>query len=910
MDINDIVTGINSKLEECRIVFWQDDESEFTDELENIKEALADQWTVINTDEISHLQVKYHVELVEPEKTFLLYGTRPLSKPELDWLYDVRVYSSQFFADKSSIIVSDLDINMQHRQFITDRKAFFNSKQRVEKLKRMLVSEATEQDLAMTMMSVVLKLDSVSAFSIINVLLDVHSESSDRSDRVIADFTKYGIDQAFWTMLLNEYGYFALGTWIGDEQNPTIEDFLYKLLSTDCAHGLVSGGLRTETSPFLSSLASNVLPLSTTSEKLSQLPENVQTLIRKTSSKRSNAITFVNNWRNHGAHNEDDSYRVVVERIQNSLEIGKLLAEVSDPEKLLHVQTFELVEQQIIKLLAKDLPAFSALNVSDWSTNRISGYWARVEPKYRYSYQSMRAARDFYALKQIYADGFEFETAAKMYKAYEDDIHKFDYHYRVFSENAIKLSRMGKDILKNTGLVDDINELYVDWYLHDVAIAWGKLIESESLLETWKLPGIKSQQNFYAESVKSIFEKSQTQKVVVIISDALRYEAALEIKDKVNNAKGDKNKFVASISSQLGVLPSYTQLGMGSLLPHEKMSAHLGKSVEYKIDGTPVHKHEDRCKVLGKHNSLAFKSNEVLNWNNDEGRKNIEGAQVIYIYHNVIDATGDSASTEDLTFDATRTTIEELHQLSARVMNKLNVTRVLITADHGFLFKMTDVTETDKTKLNNKPEGAVVSKKRYVIGKGLPSSDNYWKGLICNTSNVDPELGDSPEFLIPKGSNRFHFVGGARFIHGGAMPQEVCVPIVEIKRLKGEKAQDKYSKQKVGVVPLSNPIRIVSNIDSIHFLQSDKVGESHKQRDVEIWIEDPNGKRISSLETVIFASTSDNLDDRKVPVQVKLQGINFDKHIAYKLKVKDTDGSNSTTTHAVTINLAIEDDFF
>lgn len=142
------------------------------------------------------------------------------------------------------------------------------------------------------------------------------------------------------------------------------------------------------------------------------------------------------------------------------------------------------------------------------------------------------------------------------------------------------------------------------------------------------------------------------------------------------------------------------------------------------------------------------------------------------------------------------------------------------------------------------------------------------------------------------------------------MPQEICIPIVEIKRLKGEKAQDKYSKQKVGVVPLSNPIRIVSNIDSVHFLQSDKVGESHKQRDVEIWIENPDGKRISSLETVVFASTSDNLDDRKVPVQIKLQGINFDKHIAYKLKVKDTDGSNSTATHAVTINLAIEDDFF
>ena len=39
----------------------------------------------------------------------------------------------------------------------------------------------------------------------------------------------------------------------------------------------------------------------------------------------------------------------------------------------------------------------------------------------------------------------------------------------------------------------------------------------------------------------------------------------------------------------------------------------------------------------------------------------------------------------------------------------------------------------------------------------------------------------SLDFLVPKGAGRFHFVGGARFVHGSAMPQEVVVPVLVIK---------------------------------------------------------------------------------------------------------------------------------
>ena len=50
------------------------------------------------------------------------------------------------------------------------------------------------------------------------------------------------------------------------------------------------------------------------------------------------------------------------------------------------------------------------------------------------------------------------------------------------------------------------------------------------------------------------------------------------------------------------------------------------------------------------------------------------------------------------------------------------------------------------------------------------------------------------EFWIPKGANRFHFIGGARFIHGGAMLQEIVVPVVTVRHVKGKAAQETKTK--------------------------------------------------------------------------------------------------------------------
>ncbi|MEE4246083.1 MAG: BREX-1 system phosphatase PglZ type A, partial [Kangiellaceae bacterium] len=309
-----------------------------------------------------------------------------------------------------------------------------------------------------------------------------------------------------------------------------------------------------------------------------------------------------------------------------------------------------------------------------------------------------------------------------------------------------------------------------------------------------------------------------------------------------------------------------------------------------------------------KHGGVAFKSDEVLNWTNQEGRDRVSDAQVVYIYHDEIDAIGDKKSTENQTFEAVRDAVDEIKQLVSRIINRLNGSRVLVTADHGFLFKMTDVTDSDKTALKSKPAGATEAKKRYVIGSNLPTDSYYWTGKIASTAGIDVESGDDAEFMIPRGSNRFNFVGGAKFIHGGIMPQEICVPILDIRELD-TKAQSKYSKQKVNVVPLNSPIKIVSNIDRIEFLQTDPISDKYKARELVIWIEDPDGNVVSAQEKVLFEANSDNLEERKHKVQIKLEGSGFDRTISYKLVMEDCD-SKVKTTHSVIIDLAFEDDFF
>ena len=506
----------------------------------------------------------------------------------------------------------------------------------------------------------------------------------------------------------------------------------------------------------------------------------------------------------------------------------------------------------------------------------------------------MVAAR-FLRLRQEYSAGFDFADISEMYKAYEAKLFRFDQLYRHFCENADVAGAQGWDMLKP--LREEIEAAYCNGYLASLALAWGMFVNSE-LPDRWSIDGVRNQYAFFDQHVRPWLEGGDKRRAFVIISDAMRYEVAQELTTHLNSTY----RIQAELSSQLGVLPSYTSLGMASLLPHRVLEyTNQGAVV---CDGRPTASLEQRNEILSAVGGMAIKADQLLALKKEAGRERVADKRVVYIYHDEIDARGDKASTEGDTFEAARKTIQKVSDLVRYVVNNLNGNHVVITADHGFLFTETAPKEPEKSRLDERPRGTVLAKKRYLLGFDLPAHDRAWRGETAVTAKAAGEMA----FWIPKGINRFHFAGGARFVHGGAMPQEIVVPVVKVRHVKDKGVRDRTQIKQVTIHVLGNKHKITAATHRFNLLQMEPVGERAKAVTLKVAVYDGD-ESVTSIETVSFDSTSENLDERQKSVILTLRDREYNKRTLYRLVLRDASTGVEQGSLEVVIDRVITDDF-
>ncbi|MCH7545269.1 MAG: BREX-1 system phosphatase PglZ type A, partial [Planctomycetes bacterium] len=392
--------------------------------------------------------------------------------------------------------------------------------------------------------------------------------------------------------------------------------------------------------------------------------------------------------------------------------------------------------------------------------------------------------------------------------------------------------------------------------------------------------------------------KADNRRMFVIISDAFRYEAAEELTRDLNG----KYRFEATLSSQLGVLPSYTALGMASLLPHRTLEYQDNGTV--LADGKSTASIDQRGLILASVKGLALRADELIALKKEDGRALVADSRVVYIYHNIIDSVGDSASTEDRTFAAVRRTIVQLAGIVRYVIDNLNGNFVLITADHGFLFTESGPDQTDKSSLGDKPDGTVIAKKRYLLGRDLGDHPAALHGFTKVTAGAEGGM----EFWIPKGTNRFHFAGGAKYFHGGAMPQEVVVPVITVRHRKDKGTRGKTATKFVPVHVLGAGHKITTSRHRFELLQMESAGDRIKPVTLKIAVYDGDTP-VTNVDTVTFDSTSESLDDRRKWVTLTLQDREFDKRRPYRLVLQEADTGIEHEAVDVIIDRAFTDDF-
>lgn len=487
-----------------------------------------------------------------------------------------------------------------------------------------------------------------------------------------------------------------------------------------------------------------------------------------------------------------------------------------------------------------------------------------------------------------------FKDFAKGTQDYASELYEVDKMYRKYVWNYRQTNQ--NRILSELSI--KIEKIYSNDWLLTINNNWQSVVDN---LNEWPTEEIWSQKQFFEQHVKPFTSKKN--KLFVIISDALRYECGVEL----NKRLLAENRFQSSIEPMVSSLPSYTQLGMASLLPNKKIS-FKDKSDGISVDGMFSSGIQGRSKILEVNSGVratAIKAEDFMKMNAaKDGRDFAKQYDLIYIYHNRIDKSGDDKTTEEKVFESVESEVIFLMDIIKRIGNSLNGNSMMITSDHGFIYQHNELEESDFSVSKHKGE-VWKENRRFVIGKGL-TNDTATKSFKASNLNISSDA----DVLIPKSINRLRVKGaGSRFVHGGASLQEIVIPLLKITK------QRQNTTSAVDIDIIKSTDRITTNIHAVSFIQSNLVSEQVLARTIRAGIYAEDGELLSDQFKFTFDITEGTERQREVKYKFLLISKATGKYKNQRVKLVLEEPVGGTTKwkaykdYSYSLNISFTNDF-
>lgn len=554
------------------------------------------------------------------------------------------------------------------------------------------------------------------------------------------------------------------------------------------------------------------------------------------------ALVFLKRWKDSRRY--EQSFEKLSNECADILDVEQDLGQ-RDFRDLLELDYFRLIEQKILRDLIQEVVArtVSEGEVTLWVRQRRQSYWYE---EYRHLYKAAEYAAKFYhTLEEAVLDMESVADGVQRYCRFwfkvDQNYRKYIYHMRSSGQTSLLQS-----------LTEKIENLYTNNFLLQLGDNFQTHVDG---MERWGASPVPLQSTFFDRWVKPFLKKEN--KVCVIISDALRYE----IGDELLRLIRQEDRYSAELEVSLTMLPSYTQLGMASLLPHEDLQVKEDSTV--LVDGHNSQGLENRRKSLGRQlngRAAALRADDLMAMNKEECRTLIKDHDALYVFHNRIDQIGDKRDSEERTFEAVEETLVEL----IRVIKKLtgaNANNLLLTADHGFIYQHRALEESDYSSVDAKGEEVFYRDRRFVLGKGFEKCSS----LHAFTSSQLGLTGDV-EVQIPKSINRLRLKGsGSRFVHGGATLQEVITPILKINK----KRQSDVAYVGVEILRGASTV-ITSGQLAVTLYQTCPVSDKIHPRKLYAGIYTEQGELISDSHELTFDLTAENSREREMQIRFVL----------------------------------------
>ena len=852
--------------EKRKIVFWYDRDKTAWDqekqapgeELEEIIQILKENNIKFHILDNNYFETKKLLEIEDLESNYLIYCPEKERAHEDNWLFDIQLYSSRFENSRISDIKSEFEIDGHELDdFFTKYEKFFgNQKERVQPLKKLHQRDWREKEFILGMLAVFSK---TQALDFKMIVRDIMLKSLDEAENPVwENISKFGLEESLWELSEENFGF--------SPKNPTLKKFFLSFLITHIKR--YSG-----------------ISLSGYDQYVNRKENECQIFLKHWMDSSRDSKIFERYTREMLAENGRD----LEKSLQSELE-------KRDVKTYLEAEAVDTFDKVLILHILKSMSSSVDSTEEDfkdylaWIDIRRTKHWfSEYENIYNaleYAVKLFRFAREYYENPKAIDTLESTQSLYELFKAYADTYYQIDYLYRKFYYYYDK--EQEKDILKKS-LRPEVEKLYTNTLLRKLLSRWSRLIDSE-LAGQWKIELTDSQMDFYKRYVDKILRKDDRSRVAVVISDALRYEAAVELSESLNKDTWG----LAELSYMAGVLPSYTKLGMASLLPHNSLE-HRGK--EIFVDGISSEGLERRNKILQSkcEDSLALNYDDFMKHNREEARELVKGKRVFYIYHNKIDSTGDKQSSENGVFNAVEETVFEIKKLIKYLSDSISIANIIVTADHGFLYRREDMENVDKVDSSLFDKSRIIdSTKRFILSDQKLAIDNSLDNIHSFDMGNMLGQGNSSLFVyVPKADLRFKLQGGGlNFVHGGASPQEIVIPVLVYNHRRNDKTLERKGIKhgKINVSVINDRKKITSSKFKVKIFQTEKVTDKMKPRifRVSLWdIEGAQEKMVSDEKTVIANNESEEPEERQYNVTLTL-GNNLENK-TYYLRLIDED---------------------
>ena len=836
-----------------RIIFWNDGDGDFKEEVTDLELSNA---KVLILDESNQFSSKKLLSDDDQDSNYLVYNPL-IVDPEHDWFLDIKLYSDEYRADQTSRWMQDMHIanTPELRKEVKYYKGFFNAASR-----RKLISnfDGVIDKKSLLYMSILSAICGTKERTPESIIKSVMLAGTDLENSIKMNLLKYSVSDLFWRMVHSATG-FNISEKIDDLTNHVVLSAISRTMSSDVLSGLES---------------------------------------RYSDIYSGYCYDLIFNW----IHSEDkNSFKPIGDFVTSNLNLADRFNQFNI-SNLVDTDVLPVIDEVILtklmhSIIARNLDTDSIMSVVE---KRRTSAWYE---DYSYFYEGIYQVALMNKFYESHLNGFHHVTAKDMWDTYTSDYYQMDSYYREF-HNAFSICLQTihpslDDDFKD--IADYVEKEYKNWYLDKVATNWNKVIEDD-LSSTGKISGLAQQTDFYQDVVKQIDGK-----VFVIISDAMRYDVAHSLARQLEiETKAD-----VSISAQQGIFPTITKFGMAALLPHKKLETVVqNDSVKVLVDGH-ASEMSDRDEILKSYseNSVALKYKDIINMKRDEKRAAVKGKDIVYIYHDTIDAS--SHNDESTVFDACNKAINEIKNLVNVICNDLQGVNVLITSDHGFLYTYQELSEEDKMERSSFKQNIIEQGRRYVITDNEANPDFLMpvKGIYNETKMLG---------FAPRENIRIKGAGGVNFVHGGTCLQEMCVPVITYKYLRsGYKAlrinKDKYDTKQVSIALLSSNRKVSNMIFNLSFYQKEAVKDNYVPCTYIAYIEDAMGNEVSDRQKIIADKTSTVAKDREFKCTFNLKSQKFNNTDTYYLVIIDEEGKQVPIKEEVQIDIAMaidEFDFF